>query len=73
MEDWLAGSQAADVILDTRAVGRGLFRRDRLEAMVREWQAGVGGHAYRVWTLLMLELWFQTYVDQTAGDVPLAA
>ena len=73
MEAWLTGSQAADVILDPRALGRGLFRRDRLETIVREWQAGTGGHAHRVWTLLMLELWFQTYIDRTAVETPIAA
>jgi len=73
IEEWLAGSQAADVILDPPAVRRGLFRPDRLETMVREWQAGVGGHAYRIWTLLMLELWFQTYIDRSAVETPIAA
>jgi asparagine synthase (glutamine-hydrolysing) len=73
MEEWLAGSHAADVILDPRALGRGLFRRDRLETIAREWQAGAGGHVHRIWMLLMLELWFQTYVDRTAVEGPIAA
>lgn len=73
LEEWLAGSQAADVILDPCALGRGLFRRDRLETIVREWQAGSGGHAHRIWMLLMLELWFQTYIDRTAVEAPIAA
>jgi asparagine synthase (glutamine-hydrolysing) len=73
MEEWLAGSAAADVILDPRALGRGLFRRDRLETIVREWQAGTGSHSHRIWTLLMLELWFQTYIDRTAVETPIAA
>jgi asparagine synthase (glutamine-hydrolysing) len=73
MDEWLAGSRAAEVILDRRALDRGIFRRDRLEAMVEEWRAGAGRHAYRMWTLMMLELWFQTYIDRSAVETPIAA
>jgi asparagine synthase (glutamine-hydrolysing) len=73
MEEWLAGSAAADVLLDPRALDRGLFRKERVEALVTEWRAGSGGHGYRIWTLLMLELWFRTYLDRSAVEVPIAA
>lgn len=72
MDKWLAGSAAADVLLDPRALERGLFRKERVESLVAEWREGCGDHGYRIWTLLMLELWFQTYVDRTAVEEPIA-
>ena len=68
--DWLRGSLASDVLLDPRTLERGLFRPDRLQALIREHNDGLGGHDYRVWTLLMLELWFRTYIDRAGMDAP---
>ena len=45
MADWLAGSLAADVLLDPRALERGLFREERVRALVAEHESGVGEHA----------------------------
>lgn len=72
MADWLRGRLPADVLLDPRALSRGLFREERLRALVREHELGQGNHGYRIWTLLMLELWFRTYVDQPIGNGPVA-
>jgi asparagine synthase (glutamine-hydrolysing) len=65
MEEWLPGSIAADVLLDPRSLDRGLFRRDRVEALL-----GSRDDAFRVWTLTMLELWFRTYIDRMPVDAP---
>src|SRR4051812_16641432 len=71
MEEWLRRGVVAEVILDPRALDRGLFRRDRVETLVAEEREGRGDHGYRIWSLLMLELWFQTYVDRTGIETPL--
>src|SRR4051794_5104696 len=71
MEEWLRRGVVADVLLDPRALDRGLFRRERVETLVADQREGHGDHGYRIWSLLMLELWFQTYVDRTAVDSPL--
>jgi asparagine synthase (glutamine-hydrolysing) len=70
--DWLPGSVVADVLLDPRAAERGLFRQDRVRSLVRDYGRGEGTHEYRIWTLLMLELWFRTYIDRSAVDCPIA-
>jgi asparagine synthase (glutamine-hydrolysing) len=70
--EWLRGDIAADVLLDPRTQERGLFRKERLRALVREHQQGRGDHEHRIWTLLMLELWFRTYVDQPSVDRPIS-
>lgn len=72
MADWLSGSLPADVLLDPRALGRGLFREERVRELVREHEDGSGNHEYRIWTLLMLELWFRTYIDRAATCEPVA-
>jgi asparagine synthase (glutamine-hydrolysing) len=68
MAEWLTRDLAADVLLDPRSLERGLFREER----VRELVDGVAdGHEYRLWTLVMLELWFRTYVDRATFGEPL--
>jgi asparagine synthase (glutamine-hydrolysing) len=71
MDRWLGQSLAADVLLDPRTLDRGLFRAERLEALVAEHRDGTGDHGYRIWTLVMLELWFRTYIDRSAVQAPL--
>jgi asparagine synthase (glutamine-hydrolysing) len=70
MADWLAGSLAADVLLDPQSLERGMFREERVRTLVAEHESGVGEHEYRIWTLLMLELWFRTYVDSETAHEP---
>ncbi|MFL5866581.1 MAG: asparagine synthase (glutamine-hydrolyzing) [Thermoleophilaceae bacterium] len=71
MDRWLGQSLAAEVLLDPGTLDRGLFRPERLEALVAEHRDGSGDHGYRIWTLVMLELWFRTYVDRTPAQRPL--
>jgi asparagine synthase (glutamine-hydrolysing) len=74
VDDWLRDSApalASDVLLDQRSLGRGLFREQRLRDMVREHREGSRNHGYRLWTLIQLELWFQTYIDRASSPEPL--
>jgi asparagine synthase (glutamine-hydrolysing) len=71
MADWLTPSLAADVLLDPASLDRGLFREERVRDIVAQHESGVGDHQYRVWTLLMLELWFRTYVDSATAGAPI--
>lgn len=45
----------------TRA--RGLFRPDEVERLMSSHESGVENHGNRLWSLLMLELWFRTWID----------
>jgi asparagine synthase (glutamine-hydrolysing) len=65
---WMKGPMAPlvkDVLLDRTARERGLFEPRYVERLVARM-----GHdraaTDRVWTLLMLELWFREFVDPTA-------
>jgi len=58
------------ILLDDRTVSRGIFRREAVDTLVGEHTNGIFDHGYRIWSLLMLELWFRTFVD-AAGDSPL--
>jgi asparagine synthase (glutamine-hydrolysing) len=73
--DWLRGGLRrlpGDVLLDPRALERGLFREERVREIVAEHLDGTRDHASRLWTLLQLELWFRTYIDRAGAEMPLA-
>jgi asparagine synthase (glutamine-hydrolysing) len=54
-----------DTLLSPRALGRGYFRKDSLEQMLRQHQTGEVNRQYLIWNLLMLELWHQMFIDGT--------
>ena len=58
MKDFLRG-----VLLSERALKRGVVRPEMLEKYVAEHLAATHDHAFQLWTLLMLELWFQRFID----------
>lgn len=49
-----------------------MFSEKRLREIVAEHLDGRQDHGYRIWTLLMLELWFRMFVDAEAAEEPLA-
>jgi asparagine synthase (glutamine-hydrolysing) len=72
--DWLRGSLRklpGEILLDPGTLGRGVFREQRLREIVAEHLDGTRDHAYRIWTLLQLELWFRTYIDREPAEEPL--
>jgi asparagine synthase (glutamine-hydrolysing) len=52
-----------DVLLDRRALERGLFRAEAVRRLVDEHVANEWDHSYRLWSLLILELWQQRFLD----------
>lgn len=50
-------------LLDSRAIGRGYFRREVIEEMIESHHSGRRNHAFRLWALLMLEMWHRQFVD----------
>ncbi|MFA6029914.1 MAG: asparagine synthase (glutamine-hydrolyzing) [Elusimicrobiota bacterium] len=56
-----------DHVLSSAALGRGYFERSALEAVWNEHQSGRRDHGYRMWALLMLELWHRQYEPDFKG------
>jgi asparagine synthase (glutamine-hydrolysing) len=51
------------VLLDPICLNRGLFRSEAVQGLVAEHTAARREHGYRLWALLMLELWFRQHID----------
>jgi asparagine synthase (glutamine-hydrolysing) len=51
------------VLLDPMALRRGVFQSETVTRLIREHVEHQRDHAYRLWTLLMLELWFRNHLD----------
>jgi asparagine synthase (glutamine-hydrolysing) len=54
-----------DTLLSPRALGRGYFRQDFVEKMLRQHQNSECNWQYLIWNLLMLEFWHQMFIDRT--------
>jgi asparagine synthase (glutamine-hydrolysing) len=66
LDHWFRGELAPllkDVLLDRRSLDRGLFRPQAVEQLVNEHVTGRWDHSYRLWSLLVFELWQQKYLD----------
>jgi asparagine synthase (glutamine-hydrolysing) len=67
IDRWFRGElkdELRSVLLDPSTQDRGLFRAEAVERMIDEHIEGVCDHAYRLWSLLMLELWFRHHLDR---------
>ena len=54
---------AYDVLLSRSASERSLFRPDYVRSLLDEHCRLTRDHQTRLWALLMLELWFQMWID----------
>ncbi|HWS87124.1 MAG TPA: asparagine synthase (glutamine-hydrolyzing) [Pyrinomonadaceae bacterium] len=50
-------------LLSERLARRGLLRPEAVRRMVEQHTSGASDHSHPLWTLLMLELWFQRFID----------
>ena len=53
----------AETILSEKALRRGLFKPQEVKRMFELHARGERDHSHQLWTLLMLELWFERFVD----------
>lgn len=51
------------VLLTEKARNRDLFETHIVERLIEEHRAGKNDNSWKIWTLLMLELWFQRFID----------
>lgn len=66
--DWFRGELkdfARETLLSDKAIGRGWFQREAVEKLLTDHAIGRASHEYRIWALIMLEIWAQTFMDGT--------
>jgi asparagine synthase (glutamine-hydrolysing) len=56
-----------DVLLSKHAIERGYFRKEYIEGILERHQKGENWQLL-IWNLLMLELWFLMFIDQTCPE-----
>jgi asparagine synthase (glutamine-hydrolysing) len=49
--------------LSDKALGRGLFKPDAVKQLVELHVRRERDYSHQLWTLLMLELWFNRFID----------
>jgi asparagine synthase (glutamine-hydrolysing) len=52
-----------ETVLSEKALNRGLFRPEAVRQLVDLHTRGEQDNSHRLWTLLMLELWFERFID----------
>jgi asparagine synthase (glutamine-hydrolysing) len=70
--EWLRGAlapMAGDLLLGPTFRSRGIFSAAAVARLWADHQSGRRDHRHRLWSLLMLELWFRQFVDRA---VPVA-
>ena len=63
---WFRGTMQAflrETLLSDKALARGLFQPDKVRQLIDQHVEGNMNHEHRLWSLLMLELWFQRFID----------
>jgi asparagine synthase (glutamine-hydrolysing) len=63
---WFCGEMkdfVKDVLLAETSLKRGIVKPEIMERYVVEHTTGLRDHSFQIWTLLMLELWFQRFID----------
>lgn len=66
LDAWFRGplvEMSNSVLLDQKALGRGFFRPETVRGLLEDHQQGRFDHSYRLWALLVLELWLRRWVD----------
>ena len=63
---WFRGSMQSflrETLQSEKALARGLFKKDKVRQLIDQHVQGSMNHEHRLWSLLMLELWFQRFID----------
>jgi asparagine synthase (glutamine-hydrolysing) len=70
LEDWFRHELkdlTCDVLLGPTAQQRGFFRPEAVRDLVEQHVSGRVNHCYRLWSLLVLELWLREWSGETAA------
>ena len=63
---WFRGEMRAflqQTLLSEKSLGRGLFKPATVKRLVEDHTASRRDYSHQLWTLLMLELWFERFID----------
>jgi asparagine synthase (glutamine-hydrolysing) len=63
---WFRGAMQPflrQTLFSEKALSRGLFKPEMVLQIVDQHVGGKSDHSHRLWSLLMLELWFQRFID----------
>lgn len=63
---WFRGElkkYAHEMLLSDNAIDRNIFKKEAIQKLLDEHVNTKISHAYRIWALITLELWFQEYFD----------
>jgi asparagine synthase (glutamine-hydrolysing) len=66
--DWFRGELrefTRETLLGDAAISRGWFNCGYIEVLLNEHDTNKQSHEYRIWALLMLEVWAKTFADRT--------
>jgi asparagine synthase (glutamine-hydrolysing) len=66
---------AREILLDRKTLERGYFRERSVRLILEHHVAGRRDYSDWIWNLLVLELWFRTFIDRPDGvpDRPASA
>jgi asparagine synthase (glutamine-hydrolysing) len=68
--EWLRGPLAPmvdDLLRDGRLRSRGIFDNREVVRIWNDHRRGAEDHRHRLWSLVMLELWFRQFIDSTTA------
>jgi asparagine synthase (glutamine-hydrolysing) len=57
----------AEILLDPRSIERGLFRESRIRRLIEQHMSGASENTDKLWALIQLEVWMQTFIDTNAA------
>ena len=61
-------NELTEVLLDPVCLNRGLFRPETIHKLIDEHIEGKREHSFRLWALLILELWFRSHLDESSPN-----
>jgi asparagine synthase (glutamine-hydrolysing) len=65
---WFRGelkNYLTETLLAQKSIQRGYFRKESIERLLAEHFSGRVSHTYRLWSLLVLEVWHQIFIDKS--------
>ena len=66
ISEWLRGSLVSmsnDVLLGSKSLNRNIFNMAAIKKILKRHEGGTKDLSYLIWSLIMLELWFEKFID----------